>query len=135
MKPMTDGQVAAMKDRFNANAYNYAMRSRIYAEMRDDFIRDMRTQTKAKVFRERSADFKCIVCGASMAAQRSTKQTCSARCRTRLSRLVRATNAAETEKRLAEQIAEDAEQDHTRLSRVARAERPTENGDGRFVLV
>lgn len=50
-------------------------------------------------------NMKCIVCGVPMKARRSSKKTCSVRCRLRLSRIRRATMAlpeAEQTKRAAE---------------------------------
>jgi hypothetical protein len=128
---MTDDQGKAIVDRFNANAYNHAMRQRMFAEMRRGYVRHVMAEAKAtafnEVFKKSGVDFKCIICGAPMAVQRSTKKTCSARCRTQLSRLARAVRAKER----AEQ---DEQADNQRLCRIQRDDRRGD-GDGRFVMV
>jgi hypothetical protein len=126
-RPMTDDQGKAIVDRFNTNAYNHAMRQRMFAEMRRGYVRELLAEAKATafndVFRKSGVDFKCIICGAPMAVQRSTKKTCSARCRTQLSRLARAVRAKQEER-----------EDNQRLCRIQRDDRRGD-GDKRFVMV
>jgi hypothetical protein len=139
MKPMTEDQKQALTDRLNTNRYLHGMRSRMRDEMRRQFVREKLAEADAavfnKVFTEAGYNFTCLICGKPMQAQRSTKQTCSDRCRTRLSRLSRAIAAAEVEERIARNFAEDEKQDHTRLSRVDRAPTATTGGERRFVIV
>ena|SRR5437867_8985563 len=133
MKTLTDDQRQNMTDRLHANLYRHGMRSRIYSEMRNGFVRAQKAEADVsffnKVFEERSGYvFKCVFCGSPMQVRRSTKQTCSSRCRTQLSRLSRATAPAA---RRAQEEREDAQC----LNRLPRAERASAGEDGRFVLV
>jgi hypothetical protein len=111
----------------------HGMRGRLYHEARDGFIREQtakaRTAAKAEVFSKLFEDdfnFKCVLCGSPMKAKRNTKLTCSDRCRTRLSRLQRATKNAQRR-------AQEERDDDQRLNRLPRAE--CKEGDRRFVMV
>jgi hypothetical protein len=133
MKTFTDDQRQTMIDRLQTNLYTHGMRIQLFREMRSKFIREQRAEAQAyvfnKVFEDKSGYvFKCVLCGSPMPVRRSTKRTCSSRCRTQLSRLQRATSAAQR------RAQEEREDDH-RLNRLPRAERRSMGEDGRFVLV
>jgi hypothetical protein len=133
MKTLTGDQRQIMIDRLQTNLYTHGMRIQLFREMRSKFIREQRAEAQAyvfnKVFEDKSGYvFKCVLCGSPMPVRRSTKRTCSSRCRTQLSRLQRATSAAQR------RAQEEREDDH-RLNRLPRAERRSMGEDGRFVLV
>jgi len=133
MKTFTDDQRQTMIDRLQTNLYTHGMRIQLFREMRSKFIREQRAEAQAyvfnKVFEDKSGYvFKCVLCGSPMPVRRSTKRTCSSRCRTQLSRLQRATSAAQRR-------AQEEREDEHRLNRLPRAERRSMGEDGRFVLV
>src|SRR5215471_11356608 len=133
MKTLTDDQRQTMIDRLQTNLYTHGMRSQLFREIRNKFIRKQRVEAQACVFNKVFEDktgyvFKCVLCGSPMSARRTTKRTCSSRCRTQLSRLQRATAASQR------RAQEEREDDH-RLNRLPRAERRSMGEDGRFVLV
>ena len=133
MKTLTDDQRQTMIDRLQTNLYTHGMRSQLFREMRNNFIREQRAKAHAGVFNKMFEDktgyvFKCVLCGRPMPVRRSTKRTCSSRCRTQLSRLQRATAAAQRR-------AQEEREDGHRLNRLPRAERRSMGEDGRFVLV
>ena len=133
MKTFTDDQRQTMVDRLQTNLYTHGMRSQLFREMRNKFIREQRAEAQACVFNKMLEDknmyvCKCVLCGSPMPMRRSTKRTCSSRCRTQLSRLQRATAA--TQRR-----AQEEREDGHRLNRLPRAERRSMGEDGRFVLV
>ena len=122
-----------MTDRLHTNLYRHEMRSRIYVEMRNGFVRARKAEAEVSVFNKffeekTGFDCKCLLCGSPMQVRRRTKQTCSSRCRTQLSRLSRATAAAA---RRAQEERDDAQC----LNRLPRAERASVGEDGRFVLI
>jgi len=133
MKTFTDDQRQTMIDRLQTNLYTHGIRIQLFREMRSKFIREQRAEAQACVFNKVLEDknmyvCKCVLCGSPMPMRRSTKRTCSSRCRTQLSRLQRATAAAQR------RAQEEREDDH-RLNRLPRAERRSMGEDGRFVLV
>jgi ferredoxin len=133
MKTLTADQRQIMIDRLQTNLYTHGMRSQLFREMRNKFIREQRAEAQASVFNKMLEDknmyvCKCVLCGSPMPMRRSTKRTCSSRCRTQLSRLQRATAAAQR------RAQEERENGH-RLNRLPRAERRSMGEDGRFVLV
>ena len=76
-----------MTDRLGANLYMHGMRSRVFVEMRNKFMREQKAEAQASVFNAVFEDksgfvFKCVLCGSPMQVRRSTKCTCSSRCRT-----------------------------------------------------
>ena len=133
MKTLTDDLRQTMIDRLHTNLYRHDMRSRIYVEMRNGFVRARKAEAEVSVFNKffegkTGFDCKCVLCGSPMQVSRSTKLTCSGRCRTQLSRLSRATASAA--RRAQEERADDQ-----CLNRLPRAERANVGEDGRFVLV
>jgi hypothetical protein len=133
MKTLTDDQRQTMIDRLQTNLYMHGMRSQLYGEMLNKFIREQKAEAQASVFNKAFEDksgfvFKCILCGSPMQVRRSTKQTCSSRCRTQLSRLQRATAAAQRR-------AQEEREDNQCLNRLPRAEHRSVGEDRRFVLV
>jgi hypothetical protein len=133
VKTFTDDQRQTMIDRLQTNLYTHGMRSQFFREMRNKFIREQRAKAQAFVFNKVFEDktgyvFKCVLCGSPMPVRRSTKRTCSSRCRTQLSRVQRATAAAQRR-------AQEEREDGHRLNRLPRAERRSMGEDGRFVLV
>jgi hypothetical protein len=86
MKTLSDDQSQTMIDRLQTNLYMHGMRSQLYGEMLNKFVREQKAEAEAsvfnKVFEEKSGFFfKCVLCGSPMQARRSTKRTCSSRCR------------------------------------------------------
>jgi ferredoxin len=133
MKTLSGDQRQIMIDRLQTNLYTHGMRSRLFREMRNKFIREQRAEAQACVFNKMLEDknmyvCKCVLCGSPMPMRRSTKRTCSSRCRTQLSRLQRATAAAQRR-------AQEEREDGHRLNRLPRAERRSMGEDGRFVLL
>lgn len=133
MKTLTDDQRQTMVDRLQTNLYTHGMRTQLFREMRNKFIREQRAKAQACVFNKMLEDknmyvCKCVLCGSPMPMRRSTKRTCSSRCRTQLSRLQRATAAAQRR-------AQEEREDGHRLNRLPHTERRSMGEDGRFVLV
>ena len=128
MKPLTDDQRQTMTDRLHTNLYRHEMRSRIYVEMRAGFVRAQKAEAEVSMFNKFFEDkygfvFKCVWCGSPMQVRRRTKQTCSSRCRTQLSRLSRATAAAQRR-------AQEERDDARCLNRLPRAEHGSVGEDG-----
>jgi hypothetical protein len=93
MKALTIDQEQSIRERMAQNKRDAEGR-RLFADLRRREILDLNP-----------LELQCVVCGTAMKAQRQSKKTCSARCRLRLSRWLRAHAAlpkAELRKRDAE---------------------------------